>query len=124
MANCDAETLTADAKCLCIERGLELRVAISVLCKILQSNDPMATCDAETLVHDARCLCIPEGLQLRVLISVLCRILTLVEEGGIGGVTCGAGVPTAVPATGCGFYLQNNGVVWGYTNGMWNQLIA
>jgi hypothetical protein len=63
-------------------------------------------------------------MKLSILISLLNQIASGGSIGGGGSVTCGTGVPTSTPSSGCGYYTQTDsippGLIWQYYNGAWH----
>jgi hypothetical protein len=120
----DTNALMNDAKCIeqCMPRGMQLPVLISLFAQIAG-----VSVDTNSLIDGAKCIeqCVPQGFQLPILISLLNQI---VSGGGSisggGNVTCGAGVPTSTPSSGCGIYQQTDsippGLMWQYYSGAWH----
>lgn len=93
--SCSASDLVALTPALnTVPLGLVPYAQLAVLCKILQSVDPMTDCSAATLVDNAKCLAcaVPPGLVQFAALYLLCQI----QAGGGGGtasVTVAAGAP-------------------------------
>jgi hypothetical protein len=122
MASCSPSELVASGKCflplLPVQREA---IIISLLCKILQENDPMATCDPSSLLEDAKCFtCLPPNQQQAIQTQLLCEIL---HSGGTGS-TCivclDEGEEPSDPATcDCSIAYNNSGQFW-----FWNSLTS
>lgn len=84
MSSCDAQTLVALTPALnAVPIGLVPYAQLAVLCKILQSVDPMTDCSAATLVDNAKCLstCVPPGLVQFAVLYLLCQMQS---SGAVG----------------------------------------
>lgn len=123
MATCSINTLSAEAVTFqSVDPGQLPAVMAALLCRILQTLDPMATCNVSELMAEGKCFnCVDPGTLQVLIAQLLCNISDAIGGAMGGGVTCGAGVPTVAPAGGCGLYLRTNGQVWIYTAGAWEQ---
>lgn len=129
MATCSASELVAAAKCFGVldQWQLEL-VKTSLLCQILQLNDPMATCNVQELLNDANCFACLSQKDLEVIqTQLLCEIL---QAGGTGGQSCnlcGTADPTDDPTCDCAtYYRTDTGEfwVWDDTGGDWVKILS
>jgi hypothetical protein len=120
------DALMDDARCIeqCIPgTDMKLAVLISLFARIAG-----VSADTNSLMDGARCIqqCVPgEDMKLAILISLLSQIAGGGGSGGLGGgITCGTGVPTSTPATGCGIYVQTDSIpdptIFYYYNGAWH----
>jgi len=114
MATCSPQDLLNVAKCFgCLTQDQLNLVSTSLLCQILQINNPMASCDAQTLLNDAKCFgCLTPFQLATVRTQLLCEILNV----GIlqTCVQCSASSdPVDAPACECAlFYRRDNGNMW------------
>lgn len=78
MADCSAETLLDNAKCLecAVPPGLVPFASLYLLCQIHKATVPGADCSASALVDNAKCLeCgVPPGLVQFAALYLLCQI--------------------------------------------------
>ncbi len=83
MANCSASELVLAGKCfLALTQQQREAVFAALLCKILQTSNPMAHCDATQLMADAKCFaCLPPNQVQAIQTQLLCEIL---HSGGTG----------------------------------------
>jgi len=129
MATCTTSELLQEAACFnCLSPGqLELVKAV-LLCRILQSNDPMASCDVQGLLRDANCFSCLFPFQLQLIqTQLLCEILSSGGGGGSSCLLCGAADPVVDPACECAlFYNRTTGSFWYWddTGVSWVRLIG
>jgi hypothetical protein len=128
MANCDVQSLVSEANCfngLYDIRQIQL-VNLALLCRILQTQDPMATCDVNTLMESAKCFdCLSEFQLAMLQAQLLCEIQAGGGTGGGSGVTCGVVNPVAAPTGTCGIYYRTDtGSIWLWDGAAWQQKIV
>lgn len=99
MASCDPQTLLASANAFAaLPWGLLEAAKAVLLCKILQTNNPMASCDVQSLLKDAACFACLQPFQMQLVqTQLLCEIL---HAGGSSTtcLVCQSG-PPVLPAT-------------------------
>lgn len=122
MAQCDTQTLMADASCFnCFGYGDIKLVEAALLCRILRALDPVATCNVNELLSEAQCFfCLsPQQWEL-VKLQLLCNISDSIEGGAIGGsMDCGVADPVNPPTdpTKCSMYANTtNNSLWYWNN--------
>ena len=96
-----------------------------LLCRWLQTLDPMANCSVDSLLSDAACFaCLDEGERSIVRTQLMCEILQ--AGGGTGSVCirCGSGPPAFDPNCDCAFYYDpatGEEWLWDESGGAWRQ---
>lgn len=103
-------------------------VTAALLCRILQTLDPVATCDISTLIESGKCfMCLDDRAMKAVQLQLLCEILDASGGSGTGtGVDCGIVDPTIDPGVSCQiFYNTANSTLWSWNDvaGAWESLI-
>lgn len=85
-----------------------------LLCRILQSLDPMATCNVSDLLASTGCLACLTPQQLQIIqTQLLCEILHVDTQVSNSGVECGTVDPVADPGVNCKvYYRSDTGAFW------------
>jgi len=76
MASCDIQELIDDGKCyFALNAGEQEVVKLALLCRILQTLDPLATCNIQDLLDDGKCFFgLSSGAQEVTELQLLCDI--------------------------------------------------
>jgi len=129
MAACDLTELMPDTGCyLCLSDAQMRAVQIILLCRVLQTLDPMASCDVSDLLADAN-----EFLHLgvRELLAIQAALMCEISQTASGLTASGVVISTADPVADPGVESQiwinrTSGQVWYWndTTGTWILLIA
>jgi hypothetical protein len=128
MATCNPNTLLAGAGAIAaLNQKMAFNVIAALLCRILQTLNPMATCNVGELVAEAQCFaCLPQNQLLMLIAQLLCNIDTTIA--GASNVMCDTVDPTTGPPYGnCAvYYRPDNGAVWIWRSATadWLQIIA
>ncbi len=81
----------------------------------------MATCNVDTLLVNGRDFRKLSDRDLKIVTCQLACELVAGGGGGGGNTTCGVGPPVAVPASGCGLYINtSDGSLFMYYSGAWH----
>ncbi len=124
MPDCSPLELIVSARCWqCYGQTDDIydRLEILLLCKI-KEGVLVPECNPLDLIEEAFCLTCTMPIELRPAIKL--ALLCSIASGGVvaaNGVTCGAGVPVAAPASGCGLYIDTGtGTLYQYYSGAWH----